>query len=384
MPTTPPNARRRWGLGRVAPALLLAVAALDAAARFLPMQPFAFRAWEVAGRFAPPGMAFAPAGAWRLEREHGDLAQLGNRPARREPRRTSFTTDALGFRNPPRLGERGGIGAVVLGDSFAAGAGASDEDTLAAALGAMTGCAVYNAAGLPEFASTLDPGPVVRLARRLGMATGLVVVEYSGQGWIERRPSPARDRLAAWPAAARAYGRIRGWLTVSPLQMLAQRAVRALEDDRVLPNARGANAAERTLANGAPMLFRPADLAAAPAGAPARAERWAAFRDGLRAAGLDLLVLLVPDKYAVYAALLGAGAVAPAPARFADLEATLVSARVAAVNLTPVFQAEAARAFPDGRYLYWRDDTHWNPEGIRVAAAEVARAWGRRAGACAR
>ncbi len=30
------------------------------------------------------------------------------------------------------------------------------------------------------------------------------------------------------------------------------------------------------------------------------------------------------------------------------------------------------RQLPEGRYVYWRDDTHWNCLGMRAAAASVA------------
>src|SRR5262247_2421093 len=58
-------------------------------------------------------------------RASGDLAALSNRPALREFRREVFTTDAHGFRNPD---------IVVFGDSFAAGSGVSDDETLSAQL----------------------------------------------------------------------------------------------------------------------------------------------------------------------------------------------------------------------------------------------------------
>ena len=42
------------------------------------------------------------------------------------------------------------------------------------------------------------------------------------------------------------------------------------------------------------------------------------------------------------------------------------------VNLMPVFQEATAR----GEQLYWRDDTHWNDAGIRLAAEELWRVVG--------
>ena len=51
------------------------------------------------------------------------------------------------------------------------------------------------------------------------------------------------------------------------------------------------------------------------------------------------------------------------------VEAGLKEAGVPVVNLMPVFQAATAR----GTRLYWRDYTHWNDAGIRLAAEELWR-----------
>lgn len=42
-------------------------------------------------------------------------------------------------------------------------------------------------------------------------------------------------------------------------------------------------------------------------------------------------------------------------------------------DLTPALIKEAERLLPQGQYVFWRDDTHWNCNGMRVAANEVAR-----------
>jgi hypothetical protein len=43
------------------------------------------------------------------------------------------------------------------------------------------------------------------------------------------------------------------------------------------------------------------------------------------------------------------------------------------LNLTPEFRKQAEALLARGEYLYWLDDTHWNAEGIRVAAQEIAK-----------
>ena len=43
----------------------------------------------------------------------------------------------------------------------------------------------------------------------------------------------------------------------------------------------------------------------------------------------------------------------------------------------PALRAAAPGHLKEGRHLYWRDDTHWNAEGIRIAAEELSRFWTR-------
>lgn len=87
---------------------------------------------------------------------------------------------------------------------------------------------------------------------------------------------------------------------------------------------------------------------------------------------MELLVLLVPDKYVVYYDLLQ---IAPAPTMsrpFLDVvEQRLAGADVQVLNLTTRFRERAEALLARNEYLYWLDDTHWNPEGIRYAAQAI-------------
>ncbi len=41
------------------------------------------------------------------------------------------------------------------------------------------------------------------------------------------------------------------------------------------------------------------------------------------------------------------------------------------INLTDDYMRAAASDFQQGRYIYWLDDTHWNAEGIEIAAKAI-------------
>jgi hypothetical protein len=82
-------------------------------------------------------------------------------------------------------------------------------------------------------------------------------------------------------------------------------------------------------------------------------------------------IFFVPVKYRVYAQWLPAQSLPNEQWKY--LAEAARQAGIPAHDLTPVLRAEAERLLPQGHYVYWRDDTHWNCNGMRVVAAEVAR-----------
>jgi hypothetical protein len=101
------------------------------------------------------------------------------------------------------------------------------------------------------------------------------------------------------------------------------------------------------------------------------------FRDQLRARGIRLLVVPVPNKECVYPGMLakraeGAGVVVCEPTR--RLLDQLEQRGIEHVDLFEVFRrAKREENQSDPRRLYLAQDTHWSPEGARVAAGAVAR-----------
>ena len=120
-------------------------------------------------------------------------------------------------------------------------------------------------------------------------------------------------------------------------------------------------------------LFLVDELTPHPDGAASAQARGAdviAMRDRLQRAGINLLVVLVPDKTRIAGAHLGA---IHRPALFAprvdDFMRTLQGAGVQAVNLTDTLAAMNAAA---GAQPFLRTDTHWTEQGAEVAAQAVA------------
>ena len=168
---------------------------------------------------------------------------------------------------------------------------------------------------------------------------------------------------------------------VSPLRILAQRGYKALQDDRILPNIHKDNVVRARLRNGEEWLFLPEDVRQFSRERPVdpAADYIARLAGELREDDLNLMVLLVPHAYTVYYPLLQDPPAAPAEGELYlnRLDERLRAAGVAVVNLTPAYRARAPEALAQGQDLYWRDDAHWTPYGIALAAERVAQSWRR-------
>lgn len=363
-------------LGHVIPRLLVAVCLVDLALRFVSIDPLTFRAWEALRRYRPPGAAFEPNRRYYNPRSYGDLASIGNHPELRRYRTEVFTTDALGFRNPPHLLDAE-VDAILVGDSFVVGSGVNDDETLSSRLSELGGCAVYNAGEGPA----ADPERIQAIARRLNMRGRLVIRLYTEDGEVPTITT-SRERLVGRlvlraPGEVRdIVGRLRG-LTVSPLQIVSERALKALEDDRILPNRYAVNVVKGTLYNGDSILFRASHVNNFYHPREIVSDYWGWLRDGLRRAHLDLLVVIVPGKYSVYRPfLVNQRPVGERAGEYLDrVEREVRAAGIPVLNLTPFLSAEAARSLERGEYLYWLDDIHWNARGIALAAAAIREKW---------
>jgi hypothetical protein len=371
--------RRLFGhLGQVIPRLLVAVCLVDVASRFVSVEPLTFRAWEALRRDRPSGMAFAPNRRYDNERSYGDLAAMANLPELRQYRREVFTTDALGFRNVAHVLNTE-VDAILVGDSFVVGSGVNDAETLASRLSKPGECVVYDAG---SEGPGIGPDQILALARRLNMRGRLVLRLYTEDGEVPTPPTRWETTVgkvvASAPAEARdVVGRLRGVLTVSPLGILSERALKVLADDRILPNSYAGNVVRATLYNGDSMLFLAKHVQNFYSRRAVGAGYWTWLRGELQTAHLDLLVVLVPGKYTVYRPyLLNPPPAGPGAGHYLDrLERALRAAGVPVLNLTPALSADAARSLERGEYLYWLDDIHWNARGIARAAAVINETW---------
>ena len=373
----------RPGLGRLLPGIIGVLMAVDLAARFAPLDPLCFQAWECLTQYQEPGAIFQASRQFRSERTHGNLSNMGNLSGFRQYRSQVFTTDERGFRNPPAM-ELAHLDGLVVGDSFVAGYGITDSETLPAQLGAA-GLRFYNAGGPYAYLATAQT-----LKTRLGLRDGSVIVV-----WTESEPlaqlqdaeakathPDARSRALTslfGPQGERLRGLARGWWYTSPVQILAEKAYLAMANDRVLPNIYADRVVRRRLRSGDAVLFYPPDVENFHRHRDVRAAgaylTWLATE--LRKEGLAPFVVLAPSKYSVYRALLDDPGPEPEDAvhPLARLEQALRAGGIPALDLTPRFREQAREDLPKREYIYWLDDTHWNGRGVGVAADLIRRTW---------
>lgn len=371
----------RRKVGYLAPGLLLLFMVTDAALRLTQGIGGIFSATSGMRRSQKPGEAFLPNLRVESPVTYGDLARIANVQDRSERRSLRFSTDALGFRN---VESNGPVAGILFGDSFAM-AGDDDRETLSAQLGQKIGCTIYNAASPDEEFRRPESALVQSLAKRIGMANGFVIVEQVERRALEsRRPRerPLRGKFRqAW---SEFWQQARSLTRDSPVKRFAENTMKAVRDDRILPNNYLDNVVPGKLRNGVPMLFLPSELRTYEITRLPPVDYWVKLNQELGKLGFKLLVVLVPNKHTIYRHLLEEKQKGPVGGQdlLPELAGAMRAAGIPAVDLTSVLRQHADAAFRQNKYLYWRYDTHWNADGIGIAAGEIVRRFPELRAAC--
>jgi hypothetical protein len=83
-------------------------------------------------------------------------------------------------------------------------------------------------------------------------------------------------------------------------------------------------------------------------------------------------IFFIPTKLRVYYTMVEGGPRPPLPnAQWEYVQATAGRLGVRCVNLTGPLQEESRRLLPEGKLTFWKDDSHWNRYGMAIAAREV-------------
>ena len=308
---------------------------------------------------------------------YGDLAAIAGERALRESRTIVFETDAAGFRNRDIAGP---IDVVVLGDSFSAGVGTT-QDQIFASLLERGGHRVYNLSypGGPydQLVNVAIEGP------RLSLAPGawLVWTLYEGNDLDDGYGTvwdPGALPRNNWLAAR--LVQFRTFRNRSPFNQV-------MAGFRARMNGPGDGVIERRLPDGKPLLFVRAHEAW---GQRSRAEierhqnfpglerSLEAVRNLASVRQMRLGIVIFPTKGEVYRWVLDGRpprAEDEVPSGFAQaVQAACRRMKVACVDAKPFFVSESRRLLDSsGELLWWRDDTHLNGRGHEAVAALVER-----------
>ena len=306
----------------------------------------------------------------------GDLAAVTARPEHREPRTVRFQTDARGFRNAPEnVGET--IDILLLGDSFAAGAGVSQDEMFSTLIAQRTGKTVRNLSMSPagpwgEYVYLLSEIDQLRLSERAIIVWTL----YTANDLLDEYGPVG----AAIPWATRSEAadtEVFNFQYRSPIGASLRRwsETRATVRDNIIVG--------NEPHGGKPVLFLKSNrlMTGLSQTMIVRHDNYlpfahviAAMQDLSVSRKLPVLVFMLPAKEEVYGWMYeGKPPWSEPVTRSTFSVATEDLCRVAGLpfydTLADVTTA-ARREYESGRLLWWRDDTHLNPTG-HAALAEI-------------
>lgn len=293
----------------------------------------------------------------------GDLVAIGGSgfESAAEPRDVVFVSDSRGFPNRHDL-KKGMI--VLVGDSFVAGNSMSHDDLLGEKLQRLSGREVY---------SLGFPGDVLTYMKNLA-AIGEAGYVFAFEG------NDFETRCTEAPEEVNGFARIVDGLrrVLPPVQRVYALRKRVASDFRRIRRSWMGRPDEPPVVakkvGGKDMLFLAQYMAMTRR--PAYEFPDCVIDAVARHARLIKALFFIPDKYRVYHPAI-AGESGPLPhANWDALRRLGARLSISTLDLTPALQNGAAEALRQNRFVYWRDDTHWNGLGTDIAAREIARVTG--------
>lgn len=282
----------------------------------------------------------------------------------RETRHVRFDTDDMGFRNDQ---DYGGEPIVLVGDSFVAGTDSDQADVLGNVLRARNGLPVYSL-GFPG-----NPDDYLGYARRFlkEKSRDVRFVFFIFEGNDLSCSSKQRKKFDASELSAYDQWKLRYAKAVGKVLALPMTVFNMAEQVRRMYFTADDAITETYKVGGNYVAFYGSYIDAALF--PHCSFKFQAPDEDVLSR--TAMVFFIPAKYRVYFDLLENphGRALPRPASgFVSLRRYCAARGIPAYDLTPVLTDAARRDLAAGRYVFWRDDTHWGPDGIRAAAEVVA------------
>ena len=328
----------------------------------LNFKPPDFRPWN---RLRVGPFKFKPDSQVKME-ICGDLGRIKGVKELQAWREQTFTTDHWGFRN---LGQTEKPEVVVAGDSYAAGGGLNDQETITYQMTHLLGEPVYNYAGEAGFAMA-----EFLADERFQKNPPKILIYAPVFRAIKPFPLTPPWNNAGWRATA---GDI-----ISDLQSFRVR----LERDNYLaavfkkiisrfsPQMVSdlSSYIEEINVQGAPELVISLEIQGLTLSPQERqlqvvADDIAAFNDQLKKRGIHFIFAPIPESGTIYPEFFKPSSRAKLqdPSFIDLLFQELAKRNIDYIDLRPDF---SANRFP---YLYLPDDAHWNPRAVEIAAKTI-------------
>lgn len=343
------------GLATLLCAVVIHLLGLDKAMYYRPHERLVVQDYDLGHR------AYKKDARVEMDMPHGDLKALTAAPLA-QPRRVVFRTDHAGFRNDAEYvpGQM-----VLVGDSFVVGMGDSQPDILSAQLNRDWRLPSYNLGHPGDISDYLATVRAFRI-RHPGPFRGALFLFEGNDFETSYEPAKASSPLARW------LGRYYGFFSATDLHRVTRslytRAVKS-RDIASSDNVRMETLAGRHMGFYTPYVaVTTRDKFTMPT---------AMARDLEELAGQMERVFFIPTNYRVYASLLGRPS--PPHAQWKALDGLCREKGWRCVDLTPALVAASAELLKQGKFTWWLDDTHWNRDGMAVAARVVAEQMGGKA-----
>lgn len=296
---------------------------------------------------------------WNMK--YGDLYNISPLKKLDEPRVVNFITDDLGHRNKLPYG---GQNYIIFGDSFVVGSGTSQENIISEYLSRDHLLPTYNAGFPGEPQAYVNK--VKELRNLLGTSFQGVMLFFEGNDF--RCEDDHVDRKTA--------SQLKSILTYIP------EAAQKLETYRLFFGL-----TRRALALASPkydsdhvLIYNISQPVAFHKGYKKVTERkdpcwhWSRIVDPLKEVSSSIrLIVFIPDKYRVYHKFIRSSDVILPKTQSNFVKDIASELGIEYLDLTDPLIIGSEELLKNEKFTWWRDDTHWSPEGISIAAAEIAK-----------
>ena len=300
----------------------------------------------------------------------GDLVAMdpNTRSTIAEPRWVRYHIDSTGFRNDS---DYSGEKLLLVGDSFIAGSGTTQDDILSNQLKQNYGIPAYNLAFPGKLHSYVRYVQVFFQSHPSGPK--VLMFFFEGNKFPLLKPggaSPAKPGSAG-PSA---FEITRKETQQSLKELLVYRYAFSfyhLLNKRLRPDAYPKVTVLKLEGPGNPYMgFLNEYVAVTKRASYNAGEEFPLMLSRIK----DHLggIFFIPTKFRVYYNLIAGEPRPPLPnAQWEYLQVVADRLEIRCVNLTSPLQEESRRLLPEGKLTFWKDDSHWNSYGVAVAAKAV-------------